>query len=1357
MSRSRVLVVVSAFVFCTLAALALMMPTPPRRPMVRLRGHVPVAIQSARALPPQAGAAGSQPVTLTIVLKRQDESGFRRYLRDVYDPRAQQFRRFLSQEQITAQFGPSAQAYDDVLAYLRLYGFRIVARSANRMTLTVRGKRAQAERAFSTHLGDFEVHGQRFFANDVDPAVPVFLAADIDAVVGLSNLAVPQPAQLAVALVNALNVLNWELQAVSAVGSEGLVASTASTINATLAAAEEAFWVTESLGISEMLVGFEIVGAAAIQPLARPDSSRGASHGSGRLSPRALPGTGQKIGILAFSSINPQDVADWLALTKRSASLASQVSQVAVNGGAPPGPDETDVLLAVETILTIAPAAQVVIYHAPKGPGAPGTSFQALFNTMIGDHVNVISNSSSYCEDQTTLADAQSIDNILATAAGAGISVFNATGDAGSGCSDGSANTVAVPADSPNATAVGATSPTYGPGFTYGGEVWLDGSSRIPPTGQSGYGVSNFFSRPAYQAALNPGSKRSVPDVMAPGDPRTGLAVCQADAGGCPTAQAFGGTSLSTPVWASVAALLNQGAGHPFGFLNPVLYPRANTSAFHSAASMGTNPAHAGLGSPNGDLLALALSGQSPGMPSASMSKIQATSPDPFLPFVGTVPADGSTAASVIVFLHDANGNQVAGKTVTLSAAGGHAVITPASAVSSIANGAAIFNVTDSTVENLTFAARDQTDSVTLTQTATVNFIGPPPTAAGISANPTSVADNGSATSTITVTLQGAGGVGVPGRFISLAQGNGHSVINGPSPSVTDSTGKIQFTATDSTGETVTYTATDVSDHLTVPGSAQVTFTGQNPPPCGGVATAASGFAVTSFASGFAINGCVGPVGIAFDHSGNVFISSYTDGFINRFGSSGGVAGPTTRLNSASLGGRCPAGLAFSKDLQHLYVAMQCNSTVVEIGIANGAILRTLGSVAGATGLATDPLSGDLFVSNPFGGGVYRIANPQAATPTVTLYSNPGSVDGITFAPDGTIFAKGPGANIVSIAGTNSATPGAFTTIASVPGGPDGVAVAVSLTNPPAPLFLFANRNDGIITKVDLTQNPAAISNVVTGGSRGDLIAVGPDGCFYATQSERVLRVTNADGSCPFSPTSATPALLLSPSSVTPNPAQGTSVPFTATFNNLTVPANTPVLFTVLGPNIRTSLARTNANGQAAFSYSGVFTGTDVIIATATVGSTSLTSNLGNVIWTAGKHTASCDLDLSAKTGNTGASSNLSASLFDVSVIPPVAVSGANLALAMGGQSCSSSTDGTGLAKCSLVPASSGVLPLTGTFTGSPQLLGTKCSSSFTALGTLGGQPAPVQTPILSTPGLVTFGILLAALGGMMRRRRMAG
>ena len=148
-------------------------------------------------------------------------------------------------------------------------------------------------------------------------------------------------------------------------------------------------------------------------------------------------------------------------------------------------------------LLASLPNIDYVVYEAPSS-----TSFETMFNAMIDDGDTVISNSWSQCEDQTTSAEANSIDLILQTAAAGGISVFNGTGDSGSTCLDGSPNTIGVPADSPHATAVGGTTPIPGPGLTYGSETWWNGTDATPPTGQGGFGVSKFFAAPAYQTGF---------------------------------------------------------------------------------------------------------------------------------------------------------------------------------------------------------------------------------------------------------------------------------------------------------------------------------------------------------------------------------------------------------------------------------------------------------------------------------------------------------------------------------------------------------------------------------------------------------------------------------------------------------------------------------------------------------------------------------------------------------------------------------------------------------------------------------------------------------------------------------------
>src|SRR5262249_39112988 len=83
---------------------------------VRLPGHVLAALTNATVVPKPVG---SDPITLTLVLRHDDQAGFERYLHALQDPRSPGYRHFLSQRQVADRFGPSQRTYDHVLGYLR--------------------------------------------------------------------------------------------------------------------------------------------------------------------------------------------------------------------------------------------------------------------------------------------------------------------------------------------------------------------------------------------------------------------------------------------------------------------------------------------------------------------------------------------------------------------------------------------------------------------------------------------------------------------------------------------------------------------------------------------------------------------------------------------------------------------------------------------------------------------------------------------------------------------------------------------------------------------------------------------------------------------------------------------------------------------------------------------------------------------------------------------------------------------------------------------------------------------------------------------------------------------------------------
>ena len=84
------------------------------------------------------------------------------------------------------------------------------------------------------------------------------------------------------------------------------------------------------------------------------------------------------------------------------------------------------------------------------------------------------------------------------------------------------------------------------------------------------------------------------------------------------------------------------------------------------------------------------------------------------------------------------------------------------------------------------------------------------------------MADNGTASSTVTVTLRDASGTPIPGQTVTLSQGAGHSTITTIS-GVTNTAGQATFSAVDSTSEVVTYSADDVT------GGVNLTSTARSP------------------------------------------------------------------------------------------------------------------------------------------------------------------------------------------------------------------------------------------------------------------------------------------------------------------------------------------------------------------------------------------------------------------------------------------------------------------------------------------------------------------------------------------------
>jgi hypothetical protein len=160
------------------------------------------------------------------------------------------------------------------------------------------------------------------------------------------------------------------------------------------------------------------------------------------------------------------------------------------------------------------------------------------------------------------------------------------------------------PAFSPTVVAVGGTTIRLNPDGTYGQEHGWGKGANSASDGGSGGGPSLFEHEPQFQVGVQATGFRTIPDVAM--DAGTDVAVNESYNAhpGNPGWVGEGGTSLATPLWAGLIALVNQGrgAGHALNSTNPqetlqALYSLP-TADFHPPGQLGGDN-----GAPNANLL----------------------------------------------------------------------------------------------------------------------------------------------------------------------------------------------------------------------------------------------------------------------------------------------------------------------------------------------------------------------------------------------------------------------------------------------------------------------------------------------------------------------------------------------------------------------------------------------------------------------------------------------------------------------------------------------------------------------------------------------------------------------------------
>lgn len=500
-------------------------------------------------------------ILMALQISPERQAELEQLIADQHDPASQRYRRWLTPEEFGRQFGPAQADIDAVTHWLESHGLRVNSLSRGRRFLEFSGTARQVESAFQTEIHHYDLNGEAHIANATDIAVPEALAPVIAGLVSLHDFH-SRP-------------MHHGLRAVPLDGITVFSGTIAPDDFATI---------------------------YNVKPLWN----------------QGFDGTGQSVAVATRSNIRLSDVTAF----RSQFGLPANKLQVIVNG---PDPgilpslaEEAEAILDTEWAGAVAKGATVKLVVSKSTNALDGIALSSVY--IIDNNLAPVMNM-SYGNCEANLGTGNAYYAILwQQAAAEGISVMVASGDSGSaGCDDPNSRTPASRglavsgfASTPNNIAVGGTSlggssnapasPGYIPESAWNESSYATGSSFNSLLGGGG-GVSHIYATPAWQTgkgvpSADPGSPsqhhRYVPDVslMAAGnDPY----LIRLEGG----LYSVSGTSVASPAFAGLAAILAQHTGGRNGNLNTQLYTMATLvpAAFHDITE-GTNAVPCLAGTP---------------------------------------------------------------------------------------------------------------------------------------------------------------------------------------------------------------------------------------------------------------------------------------------------------------------------------------------------------------------------------------------------------------------------------------------------------------------------------------------------------------------------------------------------------------------------------------------------------------------------------------------------------------------------------------------------------------------------------------------------------------------------------------
>ena len=590
----------------------------------------------------RTGLYHSSLMSVEVVLAARHQAALNSSLRAVYTPGSPGYQHWLARGQFDARYAPSRAQRAAVASYLRSAGLTVTT-SSTPFLVRAFGSSRQVSAAFRTALSTYvDPRGVRYFANSSAVRLPAALSRGVLGVIGLTNTVRLRP------MVQRPAYLRPAGRATSRRGCE----TPYPTSKLLFSGRSFRYGYGGGPGCSGMTPSQlnSLYGAPHVGPRGK---GKGVTIGVFELSAY------QKSDIRAWTrqfygrtyraplvNVNV-DGGPLHPHCPRGDQCPKAFNQYA---------GDVEVDADIEAELAMAPHVRhLIVYNAPNDTTGQ-TEIDEYARIANDDAASAISSSWAICEAATPVANAVAENQIFEQMALQGQSMFGAAGDTGAfECirTDGATNVnVLDPPSQPWVTSVGGTSlESYNPGTnphprypSRGETVWntdalcnrsaheggRPGLSWCGATGAGGGGSSQFWGRPFYQHGRGTISKfttygnggthcalalkgtpcRATPDISAfadeytpyaeycTGNIHTPFSVCRGIPGTPHGWFGIGGTSLSSPLWAGVAADRASYLGHRIGNMNPLLYRLYRTAPgryFHDVIGKGRKTHNNGL------------------------------------------------------------------------------------------------------------------------------------------------------------------------------------------------------------------------------------------------------------------------------------------------------------------------------------------------------------------------------------------------------------------------------------------------------------------------------------------------------------------------------------------------------------------------------------------------------------------------------------------------------------------------------------------------------------------------------------------------------------------------------------------